>query len=126
VAYDDADDEFLRRFAERIDEQLGQADQLRDAMAQVSAVHAVRGGSIEVTVDSSGGLSGLHLTEAALRLPPGELARAILDCSRAAQAKLALHLSAAVHGTFGPEPDAEKPGFGPSPRSNRLPGPRGS
>ncbi|WP_213452697.1 hypothetical protein [Rhizomonospora bruguierae] len=123
MAYDDANEEFLRRFAERIDEQLGQADQLRDAMAQVSVVHAGVNGAVEVTVDSAGGLSGLHLTEAAMRLAPGDLARAILDCSRMAQAKLAMQLSAAVHGAFGPEPDADTPGYG---RPNRLPGPHGS
>lgn len=123
MADDDVNDDFLRRFAERIDEQLGQADRLRDAMAQVSVVHTGRDGAIEVTVDSAGGLSGLQLTEAALRMAPGELARAILDCSRMAQAKLAMQMSAAVHGTFGPEPDADTPGFG---RPHRLPGPRGS
>ena len=118
MAYDEAN-EFLRRFSERIDEQLAQADQLRDAMAQVSAVHAARGGAIEVTVDSSGGLSGLHLTEAALRLSPDDLSREILDCSRTAQAKLAMQMSAAVHSAFGPEPDGDGGSFG-----DRLPGQR--
>lgn len=123
MADDEASDDFLRLFSERIDEQLGQADQLRDAMAQVSVVHTGVGGAVEVTVDSSGGLSGLNLTEAALKMTPGELARAILDCSRMAQAKLAIQQSAAVHGTFGPEPDADAPGFN---RPTRHPGPRNS
>ena len=123
MADEEASDDFLRLLSERIDEQLDQADQLRDAMAQVSAVETGAGGAVEVTVDSSGGLSGLHLTDAALKMTPGELARAILDCSRMAQARLAIQLSAAVQGTFGPEPDADAPGLN---HPTRLPGPRNS
>jgi hypothetical protein len=100
MAYPDADD-MLRQFEARIDEQLAQADQLRSTMESLRATNRVRSGSIAVTVDSSGGLAGLRLSAAALKLGPDELAGEILACAKGAQAKLADQIGRTVSGVLG-------------------------
>ena len=58
-------------------------------------------GAIRVTVDNSGGLAELHLTEQAMRLSPAGLSEAIMATSRRAQAQLAKDVSALVSGLYG-------------------------
>jgi YbaB/EbfC DNA-binding family len=100
MAYPDADD-MLRQFEARIDEQLAQADRLRSAMESLQVTKRVRDGSVAVTVDSSGGLAGLKLSAAALRLGPDELANEILACAKGAQAALADQMGRTVSGVLG-------------------------
>jgi hypothetical protein len=70
-------------------------------MESVRATSRVRGGAIAVTVDSSGGLAGLRLSAAALKLAPDELAGEILACAKGAQAKLADQIGRTVSGVLG-------------------------
>jgi hypothetical protein len=108
MAYPDAEG-MLRQFEAGIDEQLAQADRLRSAMESVQATNEVRDGAIAVTVDSSGGLAGLRLSAAALKLAPDELADEILACAKGAQASLVAKMSQAVSGVLGA--DSETAGF---------------
>lgn len=107
MAYSDADD-MLRQFEARIEEQLAQADQLRSTMESVQATHEVLDGAVVVTVDSAGGLAGLRLAPAALRLAPEELAEEILACAKGAQAKLADRVGEAMAGALGAESETSQ------------------
>lgn len=61
------------------------------------------GGEATVTVDSTGGMTGLYLSEHAMRLTADELASIILDTSGRAQAKMAKQMVDLVNDIYGPE-----------------------
>lgn len=85
----DVGDGMLRDLEHRIEQQLAQAERFRAEVNRLTVTVESAGGEAVVTVDSSGGLTGLRLTDRALRLGPDGLARLLLDTSRRAQAHLA-------------------------------------
>jgi hypothetical protein len=86
---------------QRVEEQAALSAELSRRMQQASATVDSDDGAAAVTVDYSGGLADLRLTERAMRLSPGELAEVILATSRRAQAKMAQEMTAVVQGMYG-------------------------
>ncbi len=82
-------DDLLHGFERRIDEQLDRAERLKAAMDEVRVTARSRQGDLQVTVDSTGALTGLRLSQEALRRSPQELAGEILGVTRCAQVSLA-------------------------------------
>ncbi|WP_250034390.1 YbaB/EbfC family nucleoid-associated protein [Paractinoplanes maris] len=94
-------EDFLTEWQRRVEQQTTQTTELSRRMQHVRASASAHGGEVEVTVDHSGGLAGLELSERALRLSPGELSRAILETSRRAQAQLASRMNELVTDIYG-------------------------
>jgi DNA-binding protein YbaB len=65
-------------------------------------------GAVEVTIDSTGGLVDLHLTEAGLRLGAAALAAEILATARRAQAQLPEVMSQTMASVLGPGSDTAR------------------
>ncbi|GGN97025.1 hypothetical protein GCM10010112_88860 [Actinoplanes lobatus] len=85
----------------RVQRQTETTHELSRRMQQVSASAESRDGGVAVTVDHAGGLSGLTLTDDAMRLAPDELARLIMATARRAQARLSDEMAELVKGIFG-------------------------
>lgn len=85
----------------RIQQQTESTLELSSRMRQVDATAASPGGDVTVTVDHSGGLSALTLTDEAMRLYPDELAQLIMDTARRAQSRLAENMAELVAGIYG-------------------------
>lgn len=98
----DADD-WLRDWERRIDDHTRQVQQLSDEIQATTVTLESRRGEAAVTVDSSGGLAGLRLTERAAYLAPDDLARVIMDTSRRAQAQMAQKMREMATSVLGPD-----------------------
>lgn len=122
MALEDAE-QMLRQFEGRIDEQLAQATRLRTEMELVRVTKHSRDGDVEATVDSTGGLVDLHLTTAAMRRGPEELAGEVLAVTRAAQSELAARMSQVMAGVLGPGSDTAR--FVTDTYGERFPTPAG-
>lgn len=85
----------------RVEEQTRLTTELSQKMEATRATHESNGGEAVVTVDNSGGLADLKLSERAMRLSPQELASIILDTSRRAQAKMAKQMADLVSSVYG-------------------------
>ncbi|MDW5330784.1 MULTISPECIES: YbaB/EbfC family nucleoid-associated protein [unclassified Plantactinospora] len=85
----------------RVEQQTALTTELSQRMEQNRATVESRGGEAVVTVDSSGGMAELRLSDQAMRLPADELASIILDTSRRAQAKMAQQMVAVVSSLYG-------------------------
>ena len=81
--------DLLHGFERRIEEQLDRAERLKAAMNEVRVTAQSRQGDLQVTVDSTGALAGLRLSQESMRRSPQELAGEILGVTRSAQASLA-------------------------------------
>jgi hypothetical protein len=75
--------------------------ELSERLQQATASAESRGGEAVVTVDHSGGLADLRLSDRAMRMTPRELAEIILATSRRAQAQLAQQVTDLVNGLYG-------------------------
>ncbi|SFF31237.1 YbaB/EbfC DNA-binding family protein [Actinoplanes philippinensis] len=75
--------------------------ELSRRMERVDATARSADRDVTVTVDHSGGMTALALTEEALRRPPGELADLILATTRQAQSRLAENMSDLVQNLYG-------------------------
>ncbi|MFX0593886.1 YbaB/EbfC family nucleoid-associated protein [Melissospora conviva] len=84
----DQTDDLLHGFERRIDEQLDRAERLKAAMNEVRVTAQSRQGDLQVTVDSTGALAALRLSQEALSRTPQELAGEILGVTRSAQVSL--------------------------------------
>lgn len=78
----------LAGWQEQIEAKVRQAQQLREAATAVRTSATSKDGSITTTVDHSGNLVDLKLTDAALRKRPDEVSAEILSTVRAAQSQL--------------------------------------
>jgi hypothetical protein len=99
-------EDLLADWERRINEQTTLTAELGQRIEQNSASVRSTGGEAVVTVDSSGGLAGLRLTDAAMHLPASELALIILDTNRRAQAKLARQMVDLVASVYGTDSDS--------------------
>jgi hypothetical protein len=75
--------------------------ELSERLQQATASAESRGGEAVVTVDHSGGLADLRLSDRAMCMTPRELAEIILATSRRAQAQLAQQVTDLVNGLYG-------------------------
>lgn len=88
-------------WAARVERQSSLTTELSERLQQARASAESRDGEVLVTVDHSGGLADLRLTERAMRLSADELIEIILTTSRRAQAQLAKDVSGLVSSLFG-------------------------
>ena len=73
--------------SQALDDQLSAIEKLTSAMDVLQTKHSSEDGTITVTVDASGLMNGLALTEEALASDPGALAHQIVLTSRSAAAE---------------------------------------
>ena len=91
----------IHDWAARAERQAALTSELSERLQQSRVTAESPGGEMELTVDHSGGLAGLRLSERAMRLPSEELSEMILATSRRAQAKLAQQVSDMVSSLYG-------------------------
>lgn len=91
----------IEDWAVRAERQTAVTAELSDRLQQARGSAESPGGEVVVTVDQSGGLADLQLTDQAMRLSTRELGELILATSRRAQANLAKEVSAIVDGLYG-------------------------
>ncbi|WP_156756724.1 YbaB/EbfC family nucleoid-associated protein [Actinokineospora pegani] len=87
----------------QIDAKLVQADQLQAVSEQLRVAESSRDGSVTVTVDSTGNVVDLVLTDAAQAKRPEENAAMVLATLRAAQARLSERMREALTPLLGAE-----------------------
>lgn len=88
-------------WAARVERQSALTTELSERLQQARASAESRGGEVVVTVDHSGGLADLRLSERAMRLSPSDLGETILATSRRAQATLAQQVADVVGSLYG-------------------------
>lgn len=88
-------------WAARVERQSALTMDLSERLQQARASAESRGGEVVVTVDHSGGLADLRLSERAMRLLPSALSEIILATSRRAQATLAQQVADVVASLYG-------------------------
>jgi DNA-binding protein YbaB len=94
-------EEMLADWELRVQEQTTLTSELSERLERTTASVEATDGAATVTVDSSGGLTDLRISDEAMRLPARELASIILDTSRRAQAKMAQQMVDVVSGLYG-------------------------
>lgn len=94
-------EDLLVDWQQRAAQQAELSTELSRRMQEITAGAESPGGEVTTTVDHAGGLAGLRLSPAAMRLPADELAELILGTSRRAQAKLAARMADLVTGLYG-------------------------
>ena len=97
----DAADRWVDDWQSQFEEQASRARALSQRVGTLTATAANEDGTIEVTVGSSGALTGLRLDEAIRGRPAADTAEQIVAVTRAAQARLAQRAVAAVEETVG-------------------------
>ncbi len=98
-------EDIIADWERRAEQQVTLSTELSQQIQATVATVESDGGEAVVTVDHSGGMAGLRLTERAMRLSPADLAEIILTTSRRAQAKMAQQVVEVVHETYGSESD---------------------
>lgn len=81
-------EEMLAGFQQQIEAKMRQAQQMQEAATAVQVSSSNRDGSVTVTVDHSGNMADLRLTDAAMRKRPDEASSEILSTLRSAQSQL--------------------------------------
>ena len=94
-------DDAIDDWAARVERQTALTTELSERLQQERASAESSGGEVAVTVDHSGGLADLRLSERAMRLSPSELGEIIMATSRRAQAKLAQQVADMVGSLYG-------------------------
>jgi DNA-binding protein YbaB len=112
-------DEWLRDWEQRIDDHSRRVQQLSHDIQAATVTCESRGGEVVVTVDSSGGLADLRLTDRAARLSLEDLTNVIMGTSRRAQAQMAKRMHEMAAGVLGP--DSETAGFISSVYAEKFP-----
>jgi hypothetical protein len=97
----DAAERWIDDWQSRFEEQAARARTLSQRVGALTATAANEDGTVEVTVGSSGALTGLRLDEAIRGRPAADTAEQIVAVTRAAQATLAEQAAAAVEETVG-------------------------
>jgi DNA-binding protein YbaB len=88
-------------WAARAEQQAALTTELSERLLRAQASAESRGGEVVVTVDHSGGLARLRLSDRAMTLSASALGDLILATSQRAQANLAQQVSALVTGLYG-------------------------
>ncbi|WP_164842232.1 YbaB/EbfC family nucleoid-associated protein [Actinoplanes solisilvae] len=91
----------IEDWAARVQHQSSLTTELSERLQQARATSESHGGDVTVTVDHTGGLAELRLTDQAMRRSAGELSEIILATSRRAQARLAKDIEAMVNTLYG-------------------------
>lgn len=100
--------EYLRQWKDRIDQMAARTREMADRLDQLRATASDDNGLATVTVDSSGALVDLQLTQRIQRVPPDAVARAILSAVQQARREVAKKSQAVVIDTMGPESTAAR------------------
>ncbi|ASW57129.1 YbaB/EbfC family nucleoid-associated protein [Plantactinospora sp. KBS50] len=97
----DAAARWVDGWQDRIEQQAARARELGERVRAMTVT--VRGADdlVEVTLSSSGALSGLRLSDSLRRQPAAEIAEQILQVARTASDRLAERISAATAETLG-------------------------
>lgn len=91
----------LAGFQAQIDAKLRQADELQAVTEQLRVTETSPDSSVAVTVDSTGNLTDLRVTQAALDKGPESVSTAVLATLRAAQARVGERVKEAVAPLIG-------------------------
>jgi hypothetical protein len=94
-------EEILHDWQRRVEQQTTLTSELSRRLEENSASAESRDGEATVTVNSSGGMTGLRISERGMRLPATELASIILDTNRRAQARMARQMVEVVTRLYG-------------------------
>jgi hypothetical protein len=97
----DAAERWIDDWQSRFEEQAARARTLSQRVGELTATTVSDDGTVEVTVGSSGALTGLRLDEAIRGRPAADTAEQIVAVTRAARARLAEQAAAAVEETVG-------------------------
>jgi hypothetical protein len=95
--------EYLRQWKDRIDQTAARTRAMADRLDQLRASATDTDGLAEVTVDSTGVLVDLHLTQRIHRVSPNAVARAILYAVQQARLEVARKSREIVIDEMGPE-----------------------
>jgi DNA-binding protein YbaB len=90
-------------WAARAERQTALTVELSERLRKAQASAESRGGEVVITVDHSGGLAAISLSEPAMRLSAGALGEMVLATSRRAQANLAEQINDMVGTLYGTE-----------------------
>ena len=93
--------EWVRTWADQIGERAASAQRMASEVAAISATARDRSGDITVTVDSTGMLTRLELTDGARTRTGAQLAADIMATVRQAQADLSAKVGSVVAATVG-------------------------
>jgi hypothetical protein len=97
----DAAEEWLDNWSADVQERAEQARTFADRVAELSATATDSDGAVQVTVNASGGVTGLRLSDRIRSWPAERTAGRILAVMRAAQAQLAGRVAAVAAQTVG-------------------------
>lgn len=97
---DDAQ-EWVASWSTSVSRRAERAQRLAARVADLSATASGADGLVEVRVDSSGAMTGLHLGDGVSGWPAARIEREILTTMRAAQARLTAQVTAVVNDTVG-------------------------
>lgn len=98
-------EDVIAYWAQRVERQTMLTTELSERLQQAKASAESPGGEALVTVDHSGGLANMRLSDRAMRMSPAQLAEIILVTSRRAQAELAQRVADVVKGLYGADSD---------------------
>jgi DNA-binding protein YbaB len=99
----DAARAYLRDWQSRIDRTAADTQAMSDRLAQLRVTAADANGLAEVTIDSTGVLVGLHLSDRIQRFAPDAVSRAVLSAVREARLKAADRSREIITETLGSE-----------------------
>lgn len=94
-------DEMLAGFQQQIEAKMHQAQQLQEAASSVQVSTSSGDGAVTVTVDHSGNMADLRLTDAAMRKRPDEASAEILATLRSAQSQLSERMREVMEPVVG-------------------------
>lgn len=99
----DASREYLRSWKDRIDQTATRTQAMSEQLEQLRTTARDGNGLAEVTIDSSGVLMDLRLTDRIHRYDPGVVARAVMAALREARMKAAERSREIAVETMGPD-----------------------
>ncbi|MDQ2788502.1 MAG: hypothetical protein DLM60_11660 [Pseudonocardiales bacterium] len=91
----------LSKWAQGFADKAEQFKAMRSHVEQVQVTESSRDGTVRVTVDSRGALTGLAFTDRIREASPPELAAAVMSCLRRAQQQLAPLVQETMQATVG-------------------------
>ena len=96
-------EERIADWERRVEQQARRTQELSESIEHSTSSAQSPGGEVVVTVDSTGGLTGLDLRREAGDLPLDELAALVVATSKKAQARMAEQVSGLVAQLYGAE-----------------------
>jgi DNA-binding protein YbaB len=99
----DASREYLRSWQERVDQTAARTQAMSDRLAQLRTTAKDGNGLAEVTIDSTGVLLNLDLTDRIHQYEPDVVARAVMTALREARTKAAERSREIAVETMGPD-----------------------